>query len=116
MQILIPLLLFAAMGLIAGVLLTVASTYFAVKSDPRKEQIIEALPGANCGGCGFAGCADYADAIVKGKAEPNLCKPGGADTTIRIGEIIGKAAVAAEPEVMVLHCAGTCNATGRLYE
>lgn len=109
-EILLPIGIFAVMGLLAGVLLTAASIFFAVETDPRKEQITEALPGANCGGCGFAGCADYADAIVQGKAAPNLCKPGGAETAVKIGEVLGTAVTPAEPEVMTLHCSGDCNA------
>ena len=116
MNILIPILLFAAMGLLAGVLLTVASQVFRVETDPKQEQITEALPGANCGGCGFAGCADYAEAIAGGKAEPNLCKPGGAEVAAKIGEILGKAVTAAAPEVMTVHCSGDCHATGTRFD
>lgn len=116
MNILLPVLIFAAMGLAAGILLTVASKFFAVEVDPTKERITAALPGANCGACGFAGCADYADAIAEGKAEPNLCKPGGADAAAKIGEILGKTVTAAEPEVMALHCNGNCNATDTYYD
>lgn len=116
MHILIPILLFAGIGLLAGVLLTAASAFFAVETDPRTQQITEALPGANCGGCGFAGCADYADAIVQGRAAPNLCKPGGTEAAAKIGEVLGTAVEAAEPEVMTLHCSGDCNAAKRLYD
>lgn len=116
MSIVLPILIFAAMGLAAGVLLTAASSYFAVETDPKKERITEALPGANCGSCGFAGCADYAEAIAEGKAEPNLCKPGGADCAAKIGEILGTSVTAAEPEVMTIHCAGNCHADGPYYE
>lgn len=116
MEILLPILIFAVMGLAAGILLTAASSCFAVKVDPTKERITEALPGANCGACGFAGCADYADAIAEGRAEPNLCKPGGAEAAAKIGGILGKTVTAAEPEVMAMHCSGTCNATQAFYE
>ncbi len=116
MQIIIPIILFAVMGLAAGILLTAASTFFAVKTDPRQEQITEILPGANCGGCGFAGCADYAEAVVKGKAEPNLCRPGGAEAAMKIGEVLGITVNAAEPEVMVVHCSGDCKAAKALFD
>lgn len=116
MSILLPILIFAAMGLLSGVLLTAASTFFAVKTDPKKEQITEALPGANCGSCGFAGCADYAEAIADGRAEPNLCRPGGADAAGKIGAILGRTVTAAEPMVMAVHCNGTCDAAGQYYE
>ncbi len=116
MDILIPILLFAGIGLLAGILLTAASSFFAVETDPRTQQIIEALPGANCGGCGFAGCADYADAIVQGKAAPNLCKPGGTEAAAKIGTVLGTAVETAEPEVMTLHCSGDCNATKKQFD
>ena len=77
MEYLIPLAIFAALGILAGVLLTVASKVFAVEVDERVDAIAEALPQANCGACGFSGCADYADAIVNKGAECNLCRPGG---------------------------------------
>ena len=64
MEYLIPLAIFAALGILAGVLLTVASKVFAVEVDERVDAIAEALPQANCGACGFSGCADYADTIV----------------------------------------------------
>lgn len=109
MNILIPILLFTLLGLLAGILLTVASRFFAVETDPRQERITEALPGANCGGCGFAGCADYAEAVAQGKAEPNLCRPGGAETAHKIGAILGKEVQTAAPMVMTVHCNGDCN-------
>lgn len=116
MKILIPILLFAGMGLLAGVLLTIASRVFAVKTDPKQEQIAAALPGANCGSCGFAGCADYAAAVASGKAAPNLCKPGGAPVTDQLGKILGIAVEAGEPMVMLVHCSGDCTAARKLYD
>ena len=65
-SILIPVLVVGGMGLIFGVLLGVASKVFAVKEDERVPKILEVLPGANCGGCGFAGCSAYATALCKG--------------------------------------------------
>ena len=114
MDILIPILLFAGMGLLAGILLTVASRVFAVKTDPTQERLTEALPGANCGGCGFAGCADYAEAIAQGRAEPDLCRPGGAATAQKLGAILGRE-VSSVPMVMAVHCAGDCHVTQTLY-
>ena len=59
---LISLLVLGATGLVAAVLLFVIARKFKVEEDPRIDQVTEVLPGANCGGCGFAGCADYAKA------------------------------------------------------
>ena len=69
----------AGLGLVAGVGLSLAARFFAVDTDPRQEQVVDVLPGANCGGCGFAGCADFATAVVKGVAPPDGCPVGGAD-------------------------------------
>ncbi len=62
-------------GLILGAVLGVASIVFYVKVDNRVEDVIALLPGYNCGGCGYPGCAGLADALVKGEASVTLCKP-----------------------------------------
>ena len=77
MTILWAVLILAILGLVLGFGLAIASKYLHVDVDTRIEDIIKILPNANCGACGFPGCAGYAEAIVEGKAE-NLsqCKPG----------------------------------------
>ena len=72
-EIWIALAILGGMGLIFGLVLAVASKVFAVETDPRLEELTEALPGANCGGCGYAGCAAYAEAVLKGQAEIGKC-------------------------------------------
>ena len=62
-QYVLPILFFLLLGAVAGVLLTVASKLLFVKTDETVEKITEALPGANCGGCGFSGCEGYANAV-----------------------------------------------------
>jgi electron transport complex protein RnfB len=69
--------------------LAVAAKKFAVETDEREAKILEVLPGANCGGCGYPGCAGYAAAIVKGEAKPNCCAAGGAAGAAKIGAIMG---------------------------
>ena len=64
--ILIAVIVLGTIGLIAAVVLFLASKKFAVYEDPRIAQVSEVLPGANCGGCGFPGCSGMADALVKG--------------------------------------------------
>jgi Na+-translocating ferredoxin:NAD+ oxidoreductase RNF subunit RnfB len=113
---LIPIGIFAALGLLAGVLLTVASKVFAVQVDERVELISDALPQANCGSCGFSGCADYADAIVNKGAECNLCKPGGEKSAKAISKIMGVEVSVGEPEVAFLRCSGDCNVTPHKYD
>ena len=73
-EVLISVGIFAGLGVLFGLLLAVASKIFAVKVDERIPAVQEALPGANCGGCGFSGCAALAEAIVKGEVAPNACK------------------------------------------
>ncbi len=90
----------------AAGLLAIASRFFRVEEDTKVVAITEALPGANCGGCGFAGCAGYAAAVAAGKAEPNACTPGGAETARKIGEILGVAVSTKERAVARLHCQG----------
>ena len=75
----------AGLGLLGSVVLVLASRFLAVPQDERVGRLQEALPGANCGACGYAGCADYAKAIAEG-APVNKCVPG--------GEAVAKAAAA----------------------
>ncbi len=89
MNILYAFLCFVGLGALFGVLLSVASRVFEVKTDPRVDQIKECLPGANCGGCGFSGCGDLAEKIVSGEAKPNACPVGGKETAEKIAEIMG---------------------------
>ena len=85
-------ILVAAVGLFIGVFLGVAGKKFAVDIDEKEVAIREALPGNNCGGCGYAGCSGLAAAIVKGEAEVSGCPVGGAPVAAKIGEIMGVAA------------------------
>lgn len=116
MTYLIPAIVLGACGVLAGVLLTIAAKIFRVDVDERIEKIGEALPGANCGACGFAGCADYASAIVNSNAETNLCRPGGTEAAGRIAEILGQAAAEVVPMTAVVHCSGDCEATSAAFD
>ncbi len=107
---LVPVIIFAVLGLASGILLTAASKIFYVKTDERIEQISDSLPQANCGACGFAGCSDYANAIIEKNAPTNLCKPGGTEVSIKISSILGTKAMDIVPETAVVHCNGNCNA------
>jgi RnfABCDGE-type electron transport complex B subunit len=94
-------------GLILAVILAVADKKLAVKEDPRVEQAIDALPGANCGGCGYAGCGAFARALVAGKVEPSACKPGGGEVSQRLSEILGlETEEAQEPKKARVFCSG----------
>lgn len=116
MEYLVPIGLFAGLGILAGVLLTVVSKVFAVKTDERIEAAQEALPQVNCGACGFSGCNDYAEAVVTKGAECNLCKPGGAESAAKLAAIMGVEAKDAEPMTAFVRCAGDCNVTRHKYD
>lgn len=89
-NILLPSLVsMGVIGLVLALGLVFASKKFSVEVDPRVEQINEALPGANCGACGMAGCAAYAEAAARGDVPPNLCTVGGAEAAEKIAEILG---------------------------
>ncbi|MCB5224058.1 MAG: RnfABCDGE type electron transport complex subunit B [Candidatus Cloacimonadaceae bacterium] len=103
-QILTPVIIVGTMGLIFGLILAFASKVFEVKIDPRVEQILELLPGANCGACGKAGCSGYADSIVNEGVACNLCAPGGAAIAEAIARIMGSEAGALEKRIAVYHC------------
>lgn len=108
MEILLPIVAIGGMGLIFGALLAIASKIFAVEKDERTPKIEECLPGANCGGCGFAGCGAYAAAVVKGEAKMNCCPVGGAVAAAKIAEIMGvDADEDMERMVACVMCSGT---------
>ena len=79
----------AALALVAAFGLAIAARVFAVETDPRIELVEEALPGANCGACGFPGCSGLAKAIVEGKAEVSDCPVGGEETALAVAKIMG---------------------------
>lgn len=112
---LLPTLIFAGIGAAAGILLTAVSRAFAVQTDERKEAVLEALPGVNCGACGYSGCEGYAAAVLSGEAPASGCKAGGPATAEKIARILGVEPGAAEPEVAVVHCRGTCTAAASKY-
>ena len=91
---------------VLGIGLAVASRLFAVHVDPKVERVQEALSGANCGACGFAGCKDYAEAIVAGKADVNLCSVGGQTVADRIASIMGVESGKVEKKVAKILCHG----------
>lgn len=95
------------MGLIFGILLAFASKVFFVKEDERKEKILECLPGANCGGCGYAGCGAFTDALLEGKAAANLCNAGGQETADAIAQILGVEAGVVDKKVAKISCCGS---------
>jgi electron transport complex protein RnfB len=85
--------------------LAFAAAKFAVKTDPKVEQVRDVLPGAPCGACGFAGCQGYAEAVVVNpEVSPNLCAPGKGSVASAVARITGKAASAVEPNFARILC------------
>lgn len=96
------------LGAFFGVGLAIASRYFHVKKEETLVKLEEALPGYNCGACGYAGCSAYAEAVFSGiAAELTLCTPGGADSAHAMAEIMGVTVeVPKEKLVAQVHCRG----------
>ncbi len=93
------------LGLASATILAVASRLLKVEEDPRIETVAGVLPGANCGGCGFAGCEAYAAAVIVNKDIPaGLCVVGGTETAAEVGRLSGKAVEAGEPMVSFRRC------------
>ncbi|MDD4142071.1 MAG: RnfABCDGE type electron transport complex subunit B [Bacteroidales bacterium] len=97
-----------SIGVVAAIILYVAAKKFHVEEDERIGKVVELLPGANCGGCGFAGCKSLAEAIVKaGNMEGLHCPAGGNETMAKIADVLGIAAEEATPQVAVVRCSGS---------
>ena len=106
MEILIAIGILGGLGLLFGLILAVASKVFYVETDPRLEKLTEALPGANCGGCGYAGCNAYAQAVLEGKAEIGKCASGGDAAAQAMASVMGVKAEKVERRVALVRCAG----------
>jgi len=107
MTILYALLVVGFLGALFGIGLAFASSVLAVKKDERVEAVEEALPGLNCGACGYPGCSAYAEAIVNQGEKLTLCGPGGNDAAAAIAKIMGKEIdLSAEKMVAQVHCRG----------
>ena len=105
-EIFIAIGILGGLGLIFGLVLAIASKVFYVETDPRLDQLTECLPGANCGGCGYAGCGGYAEAVLKGEAPIGLCNSGGTDCALAMGQIMGVKVADVARKVALVRCSG----------
>ncbi|MCX6325416.1 MAG: Fe-S cluster domain-containing protein [Bacteroidia bacterium] len=106
--ILITIISLSLLALISGVILYFVAQKFKVFEDPRIDEVQAVLPAANCGGCGFAGCRNFAEALVKADSFEGLnCPVGGAEVMGQVAKILGKTAPVVDPLVAVLKCNGT---------
>lgn len=105
------------LGAIAAIILYIISKTFYVQENPKINEICAQLPGANCGGCGFAGCRALAEAIVKkGSLEGIYCPGAGNEANIKISSILGIQARTIEPKIAVVRCNGTqCNSPAKTF-
>lgn len=101
---LIATLLLTGLGLAASIMLAIASKVFYLWEDPRIEQVEEALLGANCGGCGYAGCAAAAEAVVLGKTNADVCVAGGFEIAQAVAAVMGLSVEEKEPEISKPGC------------
>ncbi|OFY63670.1 MAG: ferredoxin [Bacteroidetes bacterium RBG_13_43_22] len=104
----ITIITLSLLALVFAVILYFIAQKFKIFEDPRIDEVQAALPAANCGGCGFAGCRNFAEALVKaGSFEGLNCPVGGATVMGDVAKILGKEAVAVDPLVAVLMCNGS---------
>ncbi len=105
-ELFIPVLWLGGMALLFGAILGYASKIFAVKKDPKVSLVVDALPGANCGGCGYPGCEALAVAIASGVAKVNSCPVGGVDLVNKLSEIMGVTSDGSEKMIARVICNG----------
>ena len=102
----------AGLGLLLSLVLFFVAKKFKVEEDPRIDEVEKVMPGANCGGCGKAGCRALAEAFVKqGSMEGLRCAPGGDAVAQKVAALLGCAVEAGEPQVAVVRCASCHNGT-----
>lgn len=92
------------MAVVMSYILGWANRTFHVEVDPRIEAVIDALPGANCGGCGYVGCSEYAEAVVYGEAPVNKCNVGGESCAAALADIMGVEVQESWPYRPIVHC------------
>ena len=110
-----PIILLVGIAFVAAIILGIAARVFHVDEDPRIEAVTNLLPGANCGGCGQAGCAASAEAMVKGELEVNACVVGGTETAEAIGAFLGYDVKGSEPTLACATCDGGYRAAKKYH-
>ncbi len=109
--VIIAIIVAGVIALALGLIIGIASKLFAVPSDPRVDLVLSLLPGANCGGCGKAGCADFAKSVVSGENPPGKCPVSSAEQISSIAQALGIEAGASFKQVAVVFCGGDRNQT-----
>lgn len=106
LSILYSALAVSVLGCVFAFLLSFLAKKFAVHQDPKVKEVEEALAQLNCGACGYANCASYADAVVHHDADPSLCSPGGEETAQKVAHIVGKDFTTKTKKIAKLLCRG----------
>lgn len=106
----------AGIGLLIGLILSIASIVMAVPKNEKAEALLSVLPGANCGACGFSGCSGYAEALSKGKAKVGLCPVGGESCAKDCAAVLGVDAGETVRQTAVVHCTGSLQNTSNKAE
>jgi electron transport complex protein RnfB len=115
-DIIIAVVALGAIAILMGVFLAYAAKKFEVKKDPKINEILDILPGVNCGACGYPGCSGYAEAVALQGVDINLCAPGGAEVVEKISAITGQAAEDKEKMVARVMCQGDNTKVTKRYE
>ncbi len=115
-EVLIAGAILGAVGFLLGAALWFASKKFHVEKDDRIEKITACFPGANCGGCGYAGCSNYAEAIVHKGAPVTLCGGIGKEEAKIISDVLGIEPVYIEKKTAFVKCYGGLDISDRKYK
>ncbi|MDR0316321.1 MAG: RnfABCDGE type electron transport complex subunit B [Treponema sp.] len=114
-SLIVPIISIGGLSLVFGALLGFSAKKFAVQVDPKVEKIRNILPGVNCGGCGFAGCAGFAEAVAKEEASYRGCPAGGSAAATAIAETIGINPSVSDRKVAFIKCNGVDDNIKRNY-
>lgn len=116
LNIIYPAISIGGLGLIFGLGLGVASKKFAVEVNPLIPEVRDALPGANCGGCGYPGCDGFAKAVVEGLAKSDGCPVGGNETAAKVATLLGEEVSTSTKKVAYIACSGSADVAKNKYE
>jgi len=94
------------MALVFGLGLSYADKKFKTDEDPRLRELIDTLPSVNCGGCGYPGCANFAQALLSNEAKPEDCPVGGNNTIQAVGALLGIEVKELVRQSAFIRCAG----------
>ena len=114
--ILLPIAICGGIALILGVVIVITSQLFALPVDEKLDRIRSALPGANCGACGYSGCDAYAAALNEGETNTGKCPVGGKETALELSVLLDIDPPSFIPQVAHIFCQGTGKNTQKRYD